>query len=739
MEKRKSRVLSMILALVMMVGVFAPSMARAAEVGDTPKTTNVHIRKLELEEKKGPVNHNLSKLTNGEISTKLELGGENNVKGLNGVIFSYVKLDSEDDYKKVYDAKPDDLGALNKVKDLSRTDYKETPLEATDDENGEAGWITAENLADGYYWFFEKSRPSSVTDAIAVPFGITLPYQNLEGVNADGTKDDLTKAGTVRMTDIYIYPKNVTEKNQIDKGFGKVENKDALDSKKLNEWKDTYGPDYNKYKEDKAKIDARIGSIVDFETKTKLKKGKIFKNISWSDTMTDGLEYVDGSLKITVTKVGSDGINFDQVNDVTITPQGTYGFDVEDKGEFVKNKLNVWLKEGDVEFTFKYQAKVTKVDVIDQPESNNISFTPNKTNHNNETTGPDSSGNIKVEKTWADKTVPDSVLVTYNLIDRTDNKVVASVTLKNKQLGDPGIQSKSLNKGITVGNNGDYKVTFSGLNKTHQYSVEEFADGYAPEYTSGNTITNNLSPDSIHPTPPQVVTGGKKFVKTDKEGNKRLLGAKFYITNEDGSKYLAIDKTAANDAVEAYNTAEKEYNDAIDAYNKLSAEEQNGEKGTEAKKEIASKKTTRDEKFVDARAGYVWKSKGEVATEEEIKAGNTSNKPVAVVLASDDQGRFEITGLAYGTYKLVEFVAPAEYALNTEPVEFTVDENSYTTDKVDIKYNDTDQSESAKKVPNNKVTIPQTGGIGTAIFIVAGIALMGGAFIAMRKNTAEEV
>ena len=41
------------------------------------------------------------------------------------------------------------------------------------------------------------------------------------------------------------------------------------------------------------------------------------------------------------------------------------------------------------------------------------------------------------------------------------------------------------------------------------------------------------------------------------------------------------------------------------------------------------------------------------------------------------------------------------------------------------------------KIGNKKLTIPQTGGIGTVIFTVVGVGLMAGAVMAMKKNREE--
>ena len=82
------------------------------------------------------------------------------------------------------------------------------------------------------------------------------------------------------------------------------------------------------------------------------------------------------------------------------------------------------------------------------------------------------------------------------------------------------------------------------------------------------------------------------------------------------------------------------------------------------------------------------------------------------VFTSDANGKFEIKGLPYGTYVLVETKAPAGYALPTNPeTEFIVNAVSYVQG-------------SEQNIVNKKVTIPQTGGIGTLAFTVIGAILM---------------
>ena len=80
---------------------------------------------------------------------------------------------------------------------------------------------------------------------------------------------------------------------------------------------------------------------------------------------------------------------------------------------------------------------------------------------------------------------------------------------------------------------------------------------------------------------------------------------------------------------------------------------------------------------------------------------------------AEDTGAFEVRGLPYGEdYVLVETEAPNDYALPTNPeTKFNVDADSY-------------EDAAVLKIDNKEITIPQTGGMGTAIFTVIGVVLM---------------
>ena len=121
-------------------------------------------------------------------------------------------------------------------------------------------------------------------------------------------------------------------------------------------------------------------------------------------------------------------------------------------------------------------------------------------------------------------------------------------------------------------------------------------------------------------------------------------------------------------------------------------------------------------------------SNGKVVKNEWVSSQNDGT-----VIKSNNNGEFEVKGLPYGTagnkntegsttYKLVETKAPTGYALLTNAIEFTVSSDSYSN------------AQKLNTINNNKVTIPQTGGIGSALVIAAGVLVVGLGFIAKRRS-----
>ncbi|MDU5274362.1 MAG: pilin N-terminal domain-containing protein [Peptoniphilus lacydonensis] len=735
---KNKKLLSLILALVMMVGVFSPLTALAAgeDEGEKPTANTVKkedmvgtinsndvqkakpdktaltIHKLVADSYNGgvPVDHNGGSLTNEQLG---KLG--TNVKGLSGVKFTIYKIEKEDDFKTIKEASPKTVEAMKTYVD----DGKATLATATHLTNGETnatgsdGSVTV-NLPDGNYWVVESERPSRVTSSLAVPFGITLPLLNQVKVGDN-------EAGTMYMKNVHVYPKNTEKKPEMDKYFG--EPVEGTESKKLTKNHEMH-PDYQKYLEKKKTIDARVGSKVPYEVKTSLKAGQKYTILSWSDIMTTGLKYDQGSLQVTYKDnenaetivLDLKSTNKKELVSPSQNKESDFGFDLTIKDEETIKAINEALAKGDVEFTLKYTATLTNDAVVNLPESNNITFTPGEPKHknDNEPVNP-TEGKLKVTKTWAEGKAPEGVLVTYILFEGTNP--IASVTLKGTE-----IQSSSLPEGVKAEvEAGTYNVTFLGLDNNKTYKIEEFANGYDPEYTSANGVKNKVNPDTITPTPPQVETYGKKFVKTDATTEKnRLAGAEFVVKNGtgEGAKYL-VAKTGDQIAKEqkAVKDAKKALDTAVETYNNLEKAQQTDDE--------RAKVTAAQEDYNKAvkAAGNVYE---------------WGDKAKAITLVSDGNGKFEITGLAEGTYYLEETKSPEGFAKLTSDVPFTVNNESYTTGgEKAIDYVPSSNKNDAQQVENKNLTIPQTGGKGTILFTIVGIGLMAGAIVAMKKNKEE--
>ncbi|HEP1518011.1 TPA: isopeptide-forming domain-containing fimbrial protein [Streptococcus pyogenes] len=694
----KTKIFSRLAAVLLVLGSLLPTVVAVAEAESSHKT-DVVIHKIKMTSLKGWPKENNPDGTytgdnnqnyNGEKLNDISqyFGSQSGAEELDGVSFTYWKIEKKENYKKLAE-NPQNYDTVAKVEAfLKNVEKKQTGTTTgkTSNKNG----VKVENLEDGYYWFVENAESliangETLSSSVAVPFGLELPVYK-----ADGSM----------IKELHVYPKNTTTKPKIDKNFSSEE-KDA---------KLAGGANYDYYQKDKGYVSRIIGSEVSYQIKTEIPAGAQYQTLRWEDTMTKGLTYKNGSLNLGITHSGNNIDNFEIGTDYSLTEnQSGFALIFTPKGlekvkkavQATKNDKGQITDDGHpMTVDISYKATVNSDAVVDQPDKNTVIFdysnNPKEHKDPREKSTKPKDKQITVEKTWASQPAPSGVKVTYYLYQKGD------------KLGDDKVLDS-----VTV--TGNYNYTFKNLDDTKTYYVKESVIGYTPEYTGAKDGTISIkntkddqNPDPLKPTSPAIVTHGKKFVKTSQD-DERLKGATFVVVDQKtNEKYLAIKADEKQSAEEkAYHDAEQKYQHEV---KKATTEKPNSQAIEKAKK-------ARDDAFKKARTAYEW----------------VTDKGKAIKFTSNSKGQFEVTGLAAGTYYLEEVTAPTGFAKLQEKVEFKLGFNSYNGHKDQSGQSLEGHTQYEKGTPdfgygqrviNKKITIPQTGGIGTVIFTVVGLAIM---------------
>lgn len=694
----KTKIFSRLAAVLLVLGSLLPTVVAVAEA-ESSHETDVVIHKIKMTSLKGWPKENNPDGTytgdnnqnyNGEKLNDISqyFGSQSGAEELDGVSFTYWKIEKKENYKKLAE-NPQNYDTVAKVEAfLKNVEKKQTGTTTgkTSNKNG----VKVENLEDGYYWFVENAESliangETLSSSVAVPFGLELPVYK-----ADGSM----------IKELHVYPKNTTTKPKIDKNFSSEE-KDA---------KLAGGANYDYYQKDKGYVSRIIGSEVSYQIKTEIPAGAQYQTLRWEDTMTKGLTYKNGSLNLGITHSGNNIDNFEIGTDYSLTEnQSGFALIFTPKGlekvkkavQATKNDKGQITDDGHpMTVDISYKATVNSDAVVDQPDKNTVIFdysnNPKEHKDPREKSTKPKDKQITVEKTWASQPAPSGVKVTYYLYQKGD------------KLGDDKVLDS-----VTV--TGNYNYTFKNLDDTKTYYVKESVIGYTPEYTEAKDGTISIkntkddqNPDPLKPTSPAIVTHGKKFVKTSQD-DERLKGATFVVVDQKtNEKYLAIKADEKQSAEEkAYHDAEQKYQHEV---KKATTEKPNSQAIEKAKK-------ARDDAFKKARTAYEW----------------VTDKGKAIKFTSNSKGQFEVTGLAAGTYYLEEVTAPTGFAKLQEKVEFKLGFNSYNGHKDQSGQSLEGHTQYEKGTPdfgygqrviNKKITIPQTGGIGTVIFTVVGLAIM---------------
>ncbi len=683
----KHKILSFLTAFAMVFGIVAAPFVNA-NAAEATETKSVTIHKILLT-KDALEKHDKDKKYDGNAIPNIkDFFGDQKAKEIDGVYFKLQKLNDG-----VADA------------DIDVTDDTQwTDVAGKDGKTaGGAGLkLDTTGLEKGTYRIVEDLTKSSykgddgelLAASKAVPTLLTLPITNNEGI----------------VENAHVYPKNTQEKPEIDKNFAANNDLGTVKDKNGNQ---KSGAAYENYQKEKATVTADLGKSVPYEVKTKIKKDSKYKKLVWNDNMTKGLTY---QKDLTVEGAGL-------TKDDYFVNETDRGFTLVLK-ESGLTKVENAAKAGEVEIKLTYSAKINGEAVVDKPELNDIALDysnkPGKDNEPEEFTPGKTE--ITMKKSW-DKTGDQT-------ITEADKNVVAYFTLQKKNAEGKWEDVKTVEKTSKE----QFTVTFDNLDPKGTYRIVESVKGYEAEYKTYNPATGEIeivdhkdtdNPDRLNPSEPKVQLGGRKFVKTNNEDKgsaklERLAGAEFYVKNAEGKYLVAAKKDAA-----AVTAAKEALDAAVKAYNDLSAEDQKGTKGDAAKATINEKQKAYNDAFVANATEYTWA--------DAPAEGQADNR---VVLTSDAEGRFEIKGLAYKAgYELEEKTAPKGYAkLQSNPT-FEVKDDSYASTDKELQYNkDNADNGYGLQIKNKNVSIPQTGGIGSIIFVVAGLMIMGLAAYKMKAN-----
>ena len=367
--------------------------------------------------------------------------------------------------------------------------------------------------------------------------------------------------------------------------------------------------------------------------------------------------------------------------------------------------------------------------------------------------------------------------ITYD--NKTENNI--TITVKNekpdmtKQVKERDKESWKQDADYNVGDMVPYKITIdvpSNITKLKEFTLTDTPKNLEDDI---NSVVVKCGKATLEKDANYTIAkdndGGKGFkIAFVTSTMEAYAGKKIVVTYNAKLLDSAVTTTAGNP-----NTAKLEYsNKILPDTDDGSNPNKPGEPGKDAIKDTATVYTFKlqiNKKANSAEgknlAGVKFDLYKEVAegttgaasTEDVKAAGLDTNKTwmkIAADLTTDENGTVEKSGLANGTYYLVETKTKEGYNLLKAPVEVILN-IAYTTTTKDEYVIDTEGGKTLVKheitktefnegtatsngthteiIINKKgFTLPTTGGMGTVLFSIAGFALMAGAAFVLLKG-----
>ena len=361
-----------------------------------------------------------------------------------------------------------------------------------------------------------------------------------------------------------------------------------------------------------------------------------------------------------------------------------------------------------------------------------------------------------------------SILIDGKKVDTTQNPI--SVTNYKpdvkKEVKDRTSDAWKNNADYNVGDTIPYRVTVDIPENIAELKTFTLTD--TPKHQTYVDGSLKIYSDEICAT---EILAGKYTVDTAAGSGWKIVFTPADLASYAGSKiYIAFNMTLDEGAVVGAGGADRNDNKIkLEYSNKILPDTETGTPGTDeitdeiiiytfkiAVEKVDATDNTKKLQGVTFDLYRKLKDSDTTGLENPVKGltGRFEKVNKSAALMTDDNGEIFVSGLAKGTYYLVETKTKDGYNLLKAPVEVKI-ETSYsltsttktetkdgkTTTTTTITNGTTDAGVFTTTVKNSKgFTLPTTGGIGTFVFTFAGIAMMAAAVILLitgKKKKAE--